>query len=229
MTGLTKKSWYVAAAVILCLAPCAFADTAQMTLTSAGNNVMNGVYVGAYTATINGVVGQQVICDDFSDESYLNTPWTATVHTFADLSGTLWSNLPNYVTLYEQAAWLTVQMLAQPGGSKEQGYYSFAIWAIFNPTAVKNQVGSAFYTQYILPLIQLAQGQKLDPSMFANFLIYTPACTHGAGTCQSQEFFGLVNTPEGGSAALYLLFASLACVVAMRFRLRRPVTGVGSV
>lgn len=55
----------------------AFATTVSVDLTSpgsslAGTNVLNGVYVGAYTATINGV-STPVICDDFSDDSYIHS------------------------------------------------------------------------------------------------------------------------------------------------------------
>jgi len=221
---MTKKVLLlITGALLLCMVPLASADQANLILTSAGNNPMDGIYVGPYTADITPMGGQtqhnqQVICDDFVDESYLNTPWTATVHTFSNLSGTLFSSMPNYVTLYEQAAWLTIQMLKQTDPT-QQGYYSFAIWAIFNPNQVLAKVSSSVYNTYIVPLIQMAQSQKLDAGMFANVLIYTPKCSNGAGYCESQEFF-LITSPEGGSALVYLLLAGLSCFVAMRFRVR---------
>ena len=75
MTVVIKKTLFrVAAALILCLAPSAFADTsATLTLTSAGNNVMDGVYVGPYTANItSGGVTQynQQVCRKISGDSH---------------------------------------------------------------------------------------------------------------------------------------------------------------
>ena len=229
----------VAAAFILCLAPCALADTtATLTLTSAGNNVMDGVYVGPYYANITsgGVTqyNQQVICDDFKDDSYVGHTWTATVNTFADLSHTLWGaqilsqpggTMAQVTQLYNEAAWLAVTMMSLP--SSQQGLYSFAIWAIFSPDAVKNVVTANEWTA-ISGLISTAKSQKFSPGQFANFLIYTPLNKPGVscvvGSCPAQEFF-VIQTPEGGAALLYLLFAGLACMVAMRFRVRQALPG----
>ena len=232
MTVAIKKTLCtVAAALILCLAPGALADTtATLTLTSAGNNVMDGVYVGPYYANITsgGVTqyNQQVICDDFSDDSYIGRTWTATVNTFADLSHTLWgvkfaSQGMDYVTqLYNEAAWLAVKMMSLP--SSQQGLYSFAIWAIFNPTDVQKTVTASEWAA-ICDLIKTAAKQQFSPGQFANILIYTPTSCM-VGNCPAQEFF-VIQTPEGGAALLYLLFAGLACMVAMRFRVRQALPG----
>src|SRR5450755_3820870 len=53
-----------------------------MTLTGVGDGVVsNGVYVSPYQGTIqsagNTVYSGYMICDDFTTESYLNTPWQA--------------------------------------------------------------------------------------------------------------------------------------------------------
>ncbi len=42
MMGSTQKWWSVAALALVCLAPCAFA-TSSLTMTGAGNNVMDNV------------------------------------------------------------------------------------------------------------------------------------------------------------------------------------------
>ena len=68
MINSTQKWWGVAALALLCIAPCAFASS-SLTMTGAGNNVMDGVYVGPYYATVSGVANSPVICDDFADES----------------------------------------------------------------------------------------------------------------------------------------------------------------
>ena len=56
----------------------ASAAPVNMTLTGAGSNVLAGVYIGPYTALINGQ-SFNVICDDFLAETYLNESWTANV------------------------------------------------------------------------------------------------------------------------------------------------------
>ena len=72
MIGSTQKWWGVAALALLCIAPCAFASS-SLTMTGAGNNVMDGVYVGPYYATVNGAANTPVICDDFADETYIGS------------------------------------------------------------------------------------------------------------------------------------------------------------
>ena len=74
---ITSGKWWLGFAVaVLCIAPSALADT-SITLTGAGNNPVDGIYVGPYYATVNGVANTPVICDDFADEVYLNESWGA--------------------------------------------------------------------------------------------------------------------------------------------------------
>ena len=79
MTNVFRRLLLASAATLLFLAPSALADgTATMTLTGAGINSLDGVLIGPYTATINGV-STPVICDDYGDESYIPEAWTAYV------------------------------------------------------------------------------------------------------------------------------------------------------
>ena len=80
----TRQPWRLSAVALL-FAPAMFAATVSMTLTSAGGNISNGVYVNPYTASINGV-STTVICDDYVDDSYVGESWTADVHTLSDLN-----------------------------------------------------------------------------------------------------------------------------------------------
>ena len=90
-----RNLWLAVAAVALSIAPCAFGQgQVNINLTGAGNNVMDGVYVGPYTATVNGS-STQIICDDFSDESYVGESWTANVTTLSNLNGTKWGGMAN--------------------------------------------------------------------------------------------------------------------------------------
>jgi hypothetical protein len=212
----TQKVWGIAAVAILCLAPSALANSGTLTMTSAGNNVMQGVYVGPYYATVNGVANTAVICDDFADDSVIGQTWKFNTNSFSTLGSALWGSQTQN---YEAAAWLTLQMLSlngNPANATQVGYLSYAIWSLFD----KNALNGLSATQLAgvngwLGKVPL----NLTISQFSNFVILTPqGCT--PGTCPGQEFLELV-VPEGGAAAVYLLMAGLVCFGAMRFRFRR--------
>jgi hypothetical protein len=220
MINSIQKWWGVAALALLCLAPCAFANS--LTMTGAGNNVMDNVYVGPYYATVNGVQNTPVICDDFADESYIGHTWNYTANNFSTLGNALWGNQTNN---YDAAAWLTLQMLSlngNPGNATQVGYLSFAIWSLFDGSnALKglNSTQLAGVNAWLgkVPL-------NLLPGEFANFLLLTPqGCIAGPGSCPGQEFMMLV--PEGGSGVMYLLLAGLSCFGALLFRRRGQASG----
>jgi hypothetical protein len=221
MINSTQKWWGVAAVALLCLVPGAFADSKTLTMTGAGNNVMGGVYVGPYYATVNGVANTAVICDDFKDDSTVGHSWNYTANNFSTLGSALWGN---QLANYEGAAWLTLQMLSlngNPSNNTQVGYLSFAIWSLFDKAAL-NGLNATQLAGVNSWLAKIPQG--LTPSQFANFVILTPnGCT--PGSCPGQEFLQLV-MPEGGSSAMYLLFAGLACFGAMRLRRRRVAPAV---
>jgi hypothetical protein len=222
------------AGVLLCFAPCVLAqDCTQgtsgcLTLTSAGNNIMDNVYVGPYTGQIGSNAGQQIICDDFADESKVGNGWSTTANTFQTIGNTLWGQVYGVAaatTMYEQAAYLTLQMLSGNYNSTQIGYMSYAIWYIFDPSGVTNYLGSktgsnASIWAGLLNFIQMAGTNygNLTAAQLAEFTIYTPTgCTGGPGTCAGQEF--LVVAPEGGAALAYILLAGVACFGAV-FRSR---------
>jgi hypothetical protein len=221
MINSIQKWWGLAALALLCFAPCAFANS-SLTMTGAGNNVMDNVYVGPYYATVNGVQNTPVICDDFADESYIGHTWNYTANNFSTLGNALWGNQTNN---YDAAAWLTLQMLSlngNPGNATQVGYLSFAIWSLFDGSnALKglNSTQLAGVNAWLgkVPL-------NLLPGEFANFLLLTPqGCTAGPGSCPGQEFMMLV--PEGGSGVMYLLLAGLSCFGALLFRRRGQASG----
>ena len=222
MIKSTQKCWGVVALALLCFAPCAFASS-SLTMTGAGSNVMGGVYVGPYYATVNGVANTMVICDDFADDSVIGHSWNFTANNFSTLGSALWGNQTKN---YETAAWLTLQMLSlnsNPSNATQVGYLSFAIWSLFDKSALSglNSTQLAGVNSWLGKV-----PSNLTPGQFANFVLLTPqGCTNGPGSCPGQEFFQVM--PEGGSAAMYLLLAGLTCFGGMR--LRRPqALGAGS-
>lgn len=223
MIRSTQKWWGVVALTLLCGAPCAFASS-SLTMTSAGNNVMDGFYVGPYYATVNGAANTPVICDDFADETSIGSSWNYTPNTFSTLGSALWGNQTKN---YEGAAWLTLQMLSlnsNPGNATQVGYLSYAIWSLFDSSALKGlnstQIAGVESWLGMIP-------SNLTAGQFSNFEILTPqGCANGPGSCPGQEF--MVMVPEGGSAAVYLLFAALSCFAAILYRRRGQTTAVQS-
>jgi hypothetical protein len=227
----------------LCLAPWVAAQ--NVTLTSAGNSVYDGVYVSPYYATVGGVTNTPIVCDDFKDDSYLNTPFTANIKSFSSLGGglgnTAWGGVPGALKMYEEAAWLTLTLLTQASGSAGQNSYSYAVWAVFDAAGVISQLNAygdtamcnaifgagnnCLSTNVTGGLLGGAQGQSYSLGEFSNVLILTPTvngrtCT--AGGCPEQEFFEVV--PEGGAALVYLLLAGICGLGAVILRTRQTRT-----
>src|ERR1017187_7935621 len=194
----------------LSLAPWAVAQ--NVTLTSAGSNVADGIYVSPYYATVNGATNTPIVCDDFADDSYLNTSWTGNIQSFSSLSSSLantaWGAVPGVtLKLYEEAAWLTMTLLQQPSGFAGQVDYSYAVWAVFDPSGVVNWLkaygdtatcnaifgagNNCLSTTVTGGLLGGAQSNSYTIGQFSNVLIITPlvagkTCT--AGSCPEQEF-----------------------------------------
>jgi len=227
----------VGLAVLLFFGPCAFGQgSVDITLTSGGPYVMNGVYVGPYSGTVNGQ-SAQIICDDFSHDSYLNESWTANVTDFSNLASSsipIWKGAGNALTLYADAAWLATQMMSVPinqNTGTTEGYLAYALWSLFNPNAL-NGLTQSQIAGVDAWLAKIPTG--LTPSQFANFFIYTPDLTKpitcSGGTCPTappQEFLGFISAPEGGAALLYLLLAAISCFGAILLRHRQQARVAG--
>ena len=263
----TRRFWCVAIAV-LCLASWAAAETtATLTLTSDGNITYDGVYVGPYYATVNGVPNTPIVCDDFADPAAVHKTWKSDVTSFSnlasDLGNTLWGSYylskkvasATIVNWYEQAAWLAQGLLTQSPKSNNQAYYSYAVWAVFDPSGVlywlekHNQnghgadnaacnaifgsnCGSVNLKHLTSGLLWLAQQNYMNGN-YANLLIFTPLGSDGkpcsVGKCPAQEFFGPMAVAEGGVAGIYLLLAAACCLAGMFLRSHGQSLGRGSV
>jgi hypothetical protein len=226
MKNAVPRSLCLVTVGLLCLAPYALADsTVPMLLTGAGSNVMDGVYVGAYTAMVNGV-STQVVCDDYADDSYLNESWKASVTNYSSLSSTKWTSPAGY----NEAAWLVLQMFSS-SNQTTIGEIQYAIWGIFDSNAITDLTNYNYtYGQAAQGWINQAAKQTYTTGEFSNFLVYTPVSgteTCNGGPCPTpgppQEFLS-VHVPESAFfptlAGDMLGFALIA--VALRRRFVRP-------
>jgi len=248
MNNLLQKKWYLTVVAMVVFASASFAQT-TMTLTGVGNGVVVnnssygfGVYVDPYTASIdnNGVVstGVPVICDDWSDNSYLNATWAVNTGGIGPggLSGTpLFGNAPTpfpqgQQALYQQVAYLATLLLQNSGSSNPteqnlQAGISFAIWELTYPYNSHQEIPSpsaflsgpngnaAVAADAVWAMNQLQTAINTNSLGGAySFEILTP---NPLGV--SQEF--LVQTPE--SSTVIMFGADMLGLLALAFVFRR--------
>jgi hypothetical protein len=215
----------------------AAAETATMTFTSWGDNMMGRWYVNPYAADINGVL-TQVICDDYNDDSYLNETWTANVYSITDTSNTRntqkWGlSAAQQLQDYTEAAWLATQLVSATD-PVVQGELSYALWSVFDSSAMPELTSySAAYGEaaedYLAQAQSLYQSGQINLQQFSNVTIYSPnmsypiTCSGGpCSTAPPQEFL-VVRMLEAPTAILLIanLLAMLGIVTVFRSRFRR--------
>lgn len=223
---MPRMLWAVAVAALLSLAPCAFGDsTASMELTGVGTNgSFDGIYIGPYTATINGAP-MPVICDDFGDESYVPESWTAYATNVPNLTanGNVLKWGDTSTILYDELAYLATELASPPTGANVDAL-QYAIWQLADPSGVESYLqgtlsttaynafeGSAATPGSVLYYIAQAENPtNYDSSNWANVSIYSfdQCTTTAASPCSStnppQEFI-VVNTPEPATVLLLVL------------------------
>jgi hypothetical protein len=234
----------------LSMVPWAIAQ--NVTLTSAGNNVYDGIYVSPYYATVNGAPNTPIVCDDFGDESKLPSNWSATVVSFSAISptDTSWGLAGGTLTQYNAVAYLTLQILQQTPGSTGQIINTFADWAVFDPSGVAGYLTSHPLTTGILTTAALctdifgtagcsgtwsmSNGGLLASAYTAsvpgggyNLQVISPDITGSNSICPAEKGCAaqefIATVPEGGAALAYLLLAGLFCFGAMFLRSRRQI------
>jgi hypothetical protein len=218
---MSRSVWTLGITGILVFASGVFAQNYTMDLTSVGDGAnADGVYVSPYTGTItgNGVNWSgYVICDDFSTESFLNTPWTATATNAASVNSSLKFANVSYQGHsaqddYNAVAWLANGLLQASNVNSwtAQTNYSFAIWDIFDGASTDPSGGAA-------ALITSAFNAVKGGYVGSNVAVFTPNPLSA-----SQEFLVVnppIATPEPSSVALLVI--DLAVALGLIFFLRR--------
>jgi hypothetical protein len=169
----------------------ALAQTYTMDLTGVGNGtVAEGVYVTPYVGTITGNgfnYSGFIICDDFNTESYLNSPWTATMTSAGALDGsekfTFNGNPITAQQAYNAAGWLANGLLANYGTSAQTDF-AFAIWNIFDGQQMNPNGGA-------LALEQAAFAAAKSGYVATDVSVFTPNPLNA-----SQEFLVVNPAPE---------------------------------
>ncbi len=160
------------AAVFLLIASVAGADT--FNLTGPYSFAYGGYVVGPVQGKLNGVTPLTVICNDFTDTSYIGSSWGVNISTIPSLTYAMYADHPiptaGQVATYEQAAILLWQM-NQPGNQTADGIggLQYALWNIFNP-AVPDPGTSASWVTWV-------QGQNLANWDYGGVGIYTDVDT----------------------------------------------------
>ena len=226
---MVRIARFLEVVALLCFASSAFAT--QMQLTGVGEGyAMGGVYIGPYTATIGGVP-TEVICDDFTTDISVGMSWTADAYTLSQVtpSGPQKFTTPEWqgYTIQNEydAAALLAEQLMQPSNMNDPalaGYYSYAIWTIFDPSAVNGYgAGNALTPAQVSQVDALRTTALADagagqaPS--GSVTLYTPNPLRA-----SQEFL-VVTTPEPPAPATLGidLLALAALIYLMRHRMVR--------
>ena len=229
------------------------ADIAMELLGTPNSNIMGGVYTSPYELGVGGnppsVQGtpMNLVCDDFTTEISTGEIWSANVYSIMDVTGTgpqKFQHTPNPVTIpgvgtsdytiqqqYNAVAWLAEQLLDGSLGDTSTSYQaaidSFAIWQIFDSTAVDgyggNVLSSSEQTDVANEMLLAFSQTQLNYNVY----IYTPNPADSA-----QEFLGISQnpltqpfifpTPEGSTLTL-LAFNSLALLGIVLFVRRRRI------
>lgn len=242
----------LAAIAAICLATAAVAQT-SVTLTGVAGQSYDGIYVSPYYASVGGGASTPVICDDFADESYVNSTWNASVTSFSNVnsSNTSWGLAGANTALYGAVGYLTNLVLSAAPGTTTQIIDTFALWAVFDPKGVEQYLASHPVTSGPLTtaalcsdifgtsgctsstavaggLLYTAENSGFTAGQF-NLVVISPDITGTTKLCTAEsgncpaQEFIGLSVPEGGTTAAYLLLAGSCCLGAIFLRSRRRV------
>ena len=125
---------FVCLAGLLIATQSVFADSFPLTFTGVNGATAFGYYVGPYSGTHNGDP-VTLYCVDFANEVSFGESWLANLTSLdgsGDLGNTRYGGVPNALTLYREAAWLTTQYAGNPNS---YGDIQATIWQLFDANA----------------------------------------------------------------------------------------------
>jgi hypothetical protein len=118
----------------------ALADPVEVTFTGVNGVSDFGYFVSPYYGTIN-LNPVTLFCVDFANEVSIGETWEANLTELdsGNLSNTRYGGLANALTLYEEAAWLTMQFAIS--STDQYGDIQATIWQLFDPNAPTPSTG----------------------------------------------------------------------------------------
>jgi hypothetical protein len=211
---------------LIVLPSAVMADTVDIVMTSAGVDTSHGVYISPYYATVNGGPTTTVICDDFTDDTYIPESWTATVYAGSGvLTGTRMAGLSGFTgadlyRAYDAVAYLALRLQSEGADPTARAITSFALWDIFLDSSVTTWLsGDAAFLGQVQTLANEARTSALGASagLRSILTVYsTPISNISGGHALPQEF---ISTPEA-SAPAFLAFDLLG-LLGVAFCVRR--------
>jgi hypothetical protein len=162
------KSWYLVVAAValalLAISPLAAQQTVDFYLNGVGSgDNLGGVYTSPYSGGLTSTAISSVICDDFTDESFVPEAWTAYATSMSsilngsdnpsDLYFVKTGNISvdgyslDQAQAYSVAGILAVEILQESAPTQTQAQIqaqedlSYAMWALFTPSAL-SAIGS---------------------------------------------------------------------------------------
>ncbi len=181
-----------------------------LVMTSYGSIVDDGIYVGPYTATVNGQ-SVLVICDDYTSPApKLGKPgWSATVTRLSTTSFLSVVKFGKSATMqdYDAAAWLAQQIILdydsittsnRSAMDQQIGDLQFALLALFDPSLIPKKISSTWggFDANAEALYEKALGQTYTAGELSDVEFLTPPSSSNL-----QEYITI--TPEPASLLLF--------------------------
>ena len=178
---------------LLALTGSAYASPVNMTFVAFQAGGWQAGY--PYTVTINGAFAG-LMCDDWEHGGFPGDRWQANFTNLgtSDISLLRFNQLPQALTLYQEAGWLLLQTKITPQNQWDD--INYAVWHIFDPLAPLPSTVPLYW-------VNLAQQEAAIGFPGVNFYqvgIYTPINQYDSNMNHPQEMLGLV--PEPGTLIL---------------------------
>jgi hypothetical protein len=136
----------------------------------------------------------QVFCDDYEHGGSPGDPWLANITVLGskDLSTTRFNQMPDALTLYEEAGWLLLE--TQSNGINQWKDMNYAAWHIFDPNSPLDSGAAAW-----LAAAEVEAGKGFPGVDFNLVDIITPVDQYNPDPLSMQEFL-FINTGVGPTA-----------------------------